>query len=149
MGAASTSVADCVVSDTCTATNEAVPVSAGRSGVTVRIAEGWDCCEPPEPDPLFEEPCAPEPVPAGAGPSAVILPGVVALVGSTIETASPTLTTGRFGSTGTVTTRVVVVVWYGTSPEEAVCPIEALAAPTRTEPGRNTTCPNAICPSAG
>ena len=68
------------------------------------MVEAWDSEEPvpedvPEPDDEL----------GGAGPTTVTFPGVVALVGSTIDTASPTLTGGRLGLSGTLTVRAVVV----------------------------------------
>ena len=73
-------------------------------------------------------------------------PGVVTLDGSTIDTASPTLTVGRSGLTGTVTVLRVVLTRYGSVPGDALWPGVTFTAPTSTAAGRKMTCPSAICP---
>src|SRR5260221_552065 len=94
-------------------------------------------------------PGAPEAGAAGAGPMARAVPGVVALEGSTIDTASPARTGGRFGLSGTVTVRRSVVAWYGCCPGVAACPGATFCAPTRIAEGRKTTWPRAISPVTG
>src|SRR5262249_26574968 len=77
----STPSAECVVSETCTGTPDAVPVRRGRAGRTVStvVAAGP---EPPGADPWVPEPpgadpgVPPAPVPEGTGgPMAVVWPG--------------------------------------------------------------------------
>jgi hypothetical protein len=137
-----------VVSDTSTATPSAVPVACGSFGVTVAIDEA---CEGPGPPPVPDPPDPEDPWEAapdgGAGPTALILPGVVVPVARTMETASPTAAGGRFGPSGTETSRVVVVTPKGASPGDAGCPGDTERAPTRTGEGRKTTSPKGICAS--
>src|SRR5260370_24181966 len=102
--------------------------------------------EPPEPR---EPPELPEDGAAGAGPMATAVPGVLAFEGSTIDTASPARTVGRFGLSGTVTIRRSVVAWYGCCPSVAAWPGAAFCAPARTAEGRNTTWPRGISPGTG
>src|SRR6516162_8147885 len=81
---------------------------------------------------------------------AAIVPGVTAPVGRMMRTRSPTVTVGEFdGLRGTVTTRVVLVTWYGTSPGDAWSPGATDGAPTSTEPGRNSTRPGSTWPVTG
>ena len=101
MGAASTLCTDCVVSETCTGMSAPVPVARGLPGETVATVDTCDWL------PLPDEDCELEA--AGPGPTVVTVPGVVVLVGRIIVTASPTLTVGRLGLSGTLNTRVVVV----------------------------------------
>jgi hypothetical protein len=63
--------------------------------------------EAPEPDEPSPEPD--EPPPGGTGPIALIVPGVVAPEGSTMDTASPVVTGGRSGPSATVTVRLAAV----------------------------------------
>src|SRR5260370_17539339 len=85
--------------------------------------------EPPEPR---EPPELPEDGAAGAGPMATAVPGVLAFEGSTIDTASPARTVGRFGLSGTVTIRRSVVAWYGCCPGVAPWPAPPFSPPART-----------------
>ena len=117
------------MTETCTAIPEPVPVAAALSGVTVAIVVGLAWAELDELDEfeeleeLVDEPWSvddPDPaLPAKAGATAETRPGVVAPDAKTIDTDSPTLTGGRLALSGTEAIRVVVVTWYGCSPDDA------------------------------
>src|SRR5262249_1958819 len=117
-GTASPPSAECVVSETCTGTPDAVPVRRGRAGRTVStvVAAGP---EPPGADPWVPEPPGADPgvpsapVPEGTGgPMAVLWPGEETPEGRGTRTRSPSVTGGELiGFSGTVITRVTVVTW--------------------------------------
>ena len=101
-----------------------MPVAAGRSGVIVSSMDVPDVPlevhEPEEPEvPLFPGPLVPEPPAGGAGPMALTMPGVVAPVGSTMDTASPVVTAGRSGPSATLTVRLAAVTSKGACPGAA------------------------------
>ena len=91
-----------------------MPVADGSDGVTVSCSDGVGADEE-LPWLLDDEELAgllddEELVKSGAGPIAVIVPGVVEFDGRVIVTGSPTLTVGALlGSSGTVTILDVVV----------------------------------------
>jgi len=72
--------------------------------------EPLEAPEPDEPEVLLVAELPVPELPAdNAGPMAVIVPGVVAPEGSTMVTASPLVTAGRSGPSGTVTIRFAAV----------------------------------------
>src|SRR5258708_14148290 len=110
------------------------------------VAEPPDVSALPEPPEPPELPELPEDGAAGAGPMATAVPGVLAFEGSTIDTASPARTVGRFGLSGTVTIRRSVVAWYGCCPAVAAWPGAAFCAPARAAEGRDTASARPVSP---
>jgi hypothetical protein len=99
--------------------------------------EAWDEEDWPELEELDDEVLDEEVPPCGMGSIDVTCPGVVAPVGRTIDTSSPGVMVGRFGVSGTITVRVMVVICKGMSPDVALSPRITWAAPTSTLDGRN------------